>query len=241
MKQAIEKYILENDVINICLSFQQNSEINSSTIYLNYLEQENSDLIQKIILSGKHISVTFYYQLDSHKDVYILSYANEIKIHINIPSKIIVDLISPSINLQKLALTSSSISEINIKNKLNEKKFLKYIKIMFSTHVNINDIFDIMEIKTLDTLHLYDYVSFNIEYNLKFEKKLEIFYYVISKLNKNIKIIFDCNRQDDKFRILTNFLAYNFKVHDNNYIFTYITRAFGKFNNLFDLNFYYQF
>ena len=81
MEQAIEKYILENDIINICLSPQQNSEIISSTIYLYYLEQENSDLLQKIILSGKYISVDQYYELNSYKNIYILSFVNEILIH----------------------------------------------------------------------------------------------------------------------------------------------------------------
>ena len=81
-------------------------------------------------------------------------------------------MISPSINLQKLTLTSSHISENNVINQLNEKKFLKYIKIMLSTDVNINDVYDIMEIKALDTLHLYDSCwgdYFN--YILKYEKK----------------------------------------------------------------------
>ena len=73
------------------------------------------------------------------------------------------------------------------------------------------------------------------------KKKIEILCYVINILSKNINIIFDCYGQDNNFRILTKFLTYNFKIYDNNnYIFTYITRAFRKFDNLFDLNFYYQ-
>ena len=233
MKQTIEKYISENNIINIILSPQKNSEIFTNEIYLT---DENSDILQKIILSDKYISVEIYCEFDSYKNIDVLSYTNEIFIHANISTENLLDMIHYPVNLRKLTLTSSYISKIDVQNKLFEKKFLKYIKIRVSSDVNVNDIYKIMEIKSLDNLYLYE---FSNNY-LSSEHILQILCYIVNNLNKNITIILDLYEQDKTLRKFISLITYNFKIYDNNYIFTYITPAFRKFDNLYDFNLYYQ-
>ena len=239
MEYSIEKYISENRIINIWLSYHQEYKISTNIKSFNfyYLTEKNSDIFQKIILSGKHISVKVYFAHGSYKNVDILSYANAISVYYNITSENLIDMIHKSINLQKLRIQSSYISVIDVKNKLREKKFLKYIKIMLSKNVNVDDIYELMEIKSLYTLYLREYSYKNC---LSFQNIFKILCYIVNNLNKNIKIVFRCNEQGNKFIKFISLIAYNFNINDNDYIFTYMTPAFRKFNNLYDFNLYYQ-
>ena len=236
MKQTIEKYISENNIITLCLSSRKHDEIFTTRIFLYYLDLENEDIIQKIVLSDKYISVRFYYSLDSYKNISILPYVNKISIK-SISSANIFDVLHQSINLQRLTIRSANIREIGIKNKLYEKEFLKYIKIVQSTDVNLDDIYTILEIKSLDTLHFLEYFYSNY---LKSENILKILSYIVNTLNKNIKIILDFWRIDAIFIKIISLITYNFKIDNHTYIFTYITKAFRKFDNLYDFNLYYQ-
>ena len=236
MEHAIEKYILENNSINIMLSLFKDSEIISGIIYLYYLEQENSDLFQKIILSGKHIYIEIYYGIAYYKNVSILSYANEIAVYDNMTSENIIDIIHQPNNLQKITIKSEHISQIDVRNKLYEKKFLKYIQIMFQTYVHVNAIYEIMQIKQLSTLCLDGY-----HYTYLTHKNIfEILSCIVNYLDKNIKIILYCDEQGNTFKKYASLITYNFNVDFHHYIFTYITPAFRKFDNLYDFNLCYQ-
>ena len=236
MEYTIEEYISKNKIINILLSYCRESNISINEIYFYYLTPKNSYIFQKIILSGKFISVEIHFcALGSYNNIDILSYANEISVYRDIPSENIIDIIHYSINLQKLTLQSSCISSINVKKKLSEKKFLKYIKIMLSEDVNTDDIYELMQIKSLDTLYFLEYYN----NRLSFQNIFKILCYIFNNLNKNIKIVFHCYEQDYKFIKFINLIAYNFEINNNNYIFTYITCAFRKFYGLYDFNLYY--
>ena len=236
MEYAIEEYIWENSIIKIWLSKNQ-SEIYENYIFLYYLTLKNDEILQKFILSNKCISVEFHYELDSYKNIDILSYANKISVYHKITSKNLIDLIHYSVNLQKLTIRSYHISKIDVKNKLYEKEFLKYIKIMFSSDVNVDDIYEIMKMKTLHTLCLREY-----KYDNYFNSEIifKILSYIVNMLNKNIKIVLCCNGQNDIFKKYISLMTYNFKIYDKNYIFTYITPTLRKFDNLYDFYLRYR-
>ena len=240
MKETIKKYISENQIINIRLVMRQNnSGIWNNAIYFYYLTLENDDIFKEIVLCGKFISIEVYDKLPSFKNIYILSYANEIFINTNdITNKNVIDVIHRSVKLQKLTIESLQILEkVNVINKLCEKEFLRYIEFMFVFEVNLDNIYQITTIKSLDTLYLNKYLYNN---NLYQALILKILCYVNNNLNKNIKIVIDCYGQDIKFKKILNLIAYNFKVNKFDYIFSYISSAFRKFDNLYDLNLYYH-
>ena len=237
MEEAIEKYISKNNIIKLILYLKQDSKILNYHIYINCSAHENKNILQKIIHCGKYISVDICYELDSYKNIDILRYADEISIYNPMTRENIIDLIHCSANLRKLTMKSSHILEIGVKNKLREKKFLKYIKIMLSVDVNLDDIYELMEIKSIDTLFLYEYSYNNF---LNYEKIFKILYHCVNNLNKNVKIIIVFNGQDDIFRKFISLITYNFKINNHNYIFTYITKGFRQFDNLYDFNLYYQ-
>ena len=60
---------------------------------------------------------------------------------------------------------------------------------MLSSNVNIHDIYDMMEIKTIEILCLYESLYGN---HLNYENTFRMLYYIVNTLNKNIKIVFDC-------------------------------------------------
>ena len=237
MELTIDEYLSENNVVDICLTNHRNTQILTHKIYLNYLYLECSTIVQKIIQSGKSISVEVYWRLDSYKNIYILSHANEIVLYEGFTSENIIDIIHHYVDLRKLTLPSSYISKIDVKNKLCEKEFLKYIKILLSMDVNLDDIYETMEIKSLNTLYLYECFFDNY---LNSEKMFKILCYIVNTLNKNIEIVIDWFRDSKNFMKYISLTRYNFKINDNNYIFTYITKGFRKFDNLYDFNLYYQ-
>ena len=239
MEQAIEKYISESKTININLGSRLYPDLEIDTNKMSLSCSENDNVLQKVILSKKYISVEVDWKLDSYKNINIFSCANEIIVEVNITSENMIDIIYHSINLQRLILTSEHISEIGIKNKLNEKKFLKYIKIKLKKNVNLDDIYEILKIKSLDTLYFYG--SFFDTY-LNSEQILKILCYIVNNLNKKIKIVFDCYGLGKTFKKYISLITYNFKIHKNNYsfTFTYITKKFKNFDNLYDFNLCYQ-
>ena len=239
MEYTIEEYISKNKIINILLSYRRESNISINEIYLYYLTKKNSDILQKIILSGKYISVNSYFAFGSYENIDILPYVNEIKMcNTKITNENFIGMIHHSTNLRKLTIQSSRISEINIKNKLCEKKLLKYIKINLIIDVNLDDVYDIMQIESINTLCLHEHLNNNNFLNHK--KIFKILCYIVNNLNKNIKIIIDCHAPSIIFKKFANLIIYNFKVNNNNYIFTFVTCAFRKFDNLYDFNLCYQ-
>ena len=239
MEETIEKYISENKMINIRLINNQNSKIQPAHILFYYLTLENDDIFKKIILSGKPISVEFCQELHSYKNIDILQYAKKISIYnyCNKTSKNVIDILNKSVNLQKLRIQSYYISKIIVINKLSEKEFLKYIKIIFVNDVNPDDVNKIAEIKSLDVLHLSEYEYTNC---IESEKIFQIFHYIVNNLKKNIKIVLDWYVENDEFRKVISLITYNFKINEFDYVFTYISPAFRKFDNLYDFNLYYQ-
>ena len=145
-----------------------------------------------------------------------------------------------SVNLRRLTIQSSQISETNIKNKLCEKKLITHIKIIFMTDVNLDDIYDVMQIKSINTLCLREYYNLHDNYFLNYEKIFKILCYVVNTLNKNIKIVFNCESQDIIFKKFISLITYNFKINNHDHIFTYIPTIFRKFDNLHDFNLCYQ-
>ena len=211
--------------------------IYTNTIFLDYLTLESDCILQKLILNNKYICVEFYCQLDSYKKIDILKYAKEISIDCKMISENIVDVISQSVNLQDLTIYSSHISSIDVKKIISEKQFLKYIHITLTKDVNLHDIYTMIEIKSLDALYLSEHINGNY---LNYEKIFKILYYIVNNLNKNITIVMDCHGKDDELRKFTNPIMYNFKMNYYcYYIFTYITCAYRKFDNLYDFDLYY--
>lgn len=123
-------------------------------------------------------------------------------------------------------------------NKLCEKQFLKYIKIVFKKDVDMNIIYKIMEIKSLSILHFED----NLFYQPKitFENLSKILFYIANNFNKYVKIILDSNHISVR-KLAYTFRQYNFyvKQNKNKYIFTYSPIVFINLNNLYDFNLYY--
>ena len=235
MESTIEKYILKNQTINIRLTTNKNSKI-LNDIHFYYLTLENDDMLQKIILSDKYISVQFNFDLGSYKNINILPYTKQIEIYNYITSKDIIDILHKSVNLQKLIIRSCGIYENTVKNKLAEMKFLKSIEIIFTNDVNVEDIYKITQIKSLDTLHLFEYELNNY---IDSGQIFQILCHIVNNLNKNIKIVLDWYAQGDKFRKAISLITYNFKINKFDYVFTYISQVFVKFDNLYDFNLCY--
>ena len=233
--KTITKYISKNKKIKICLIERNVTYIDKDTIFLNYLDLENNDILQKIISCQRYISLDCHIIFSYYKISKILSYVNEISITNDLTNENIVNIIDESINLQTLRINSKCISNIDFKNKLHEKHFLKYIQIVLTSVTNLDDIYQIMEIKSLYTLYLYDIFNDNLD----LEKILKILYYIFNNLNKNIKLGIYHNI-DDKLKKHLSLVTYNFKVNKFDYIFTYIPPAFKNFGNLHDFNLYYQ-
>ena len=238
MENIIETYVKEYDVMNIILTCHETRiDISYKTLYLVYSLSENDNMLQTIKNSNKYITIKFHYQLHSYKNIDILSYADEIDIYDNISKENIINIINKSDKLQKLTDYFSYVLDIDIINELYEKKFLNYIAIDCNQNIDFYCLCKIMEIKSLDTLHLriYFYKLNNFDFQIIFK----ILFYAVSHLNKNIKIIMDgFFINSDKIKNYLKLIAYNFKVSEKIYTFTYIPEL-RKFNNLYDVDLYY--
>ena len=190
-----------------------------------------------MVLCGKYISVQIDRELDSYKNINILQYANKIAIYYWITSENIVNIFHKAINLRYLVIKSSDISEIDVVKKMAEKEYLKNITIVFTTDVNLHDVNKIIELKSLDVLQLFEYHYTDY---LNSEKIFKILSHIVNNLKKNIRIILDMYVKNDKFRKVISLITYNFKLNKSNYIFTYISSTFIKFDNLYDFNLFYM-
>lgn len=234
----IEEFINENDIIQITLIRAKNTEIFEDYIYLYHLTSENDDIFQKIIISRKYISVDFYFLLDSYKSISVLPHANRITIlNDMMTEENIIDVLNKTINLQKLIIDSVYTSENEIINKLHEKKLLNNIEIIFTIPIDVDKIYQIMKIKSLDTLGLREHL-YNNGY-LSLEKILKVLCHIVDNLNKNIKIELNCYLYHTTLQKYLSLITYNFKVDNFDYIFTYISPEFRKFDNLYDCNLRY--
>ena len=143
-----------------------------------------------LIDSKKYLSVYIYYKSIFHKNINILSYANEINISSFFNNKEAIDIINKSSNLEKLIINDSDILDDDLINVLNEKKFLKQIKIVFYD-INLNNIYKIMEIKSLEVFHLQPRI-------INPQQISKILCYIINNLNKYMKIVLDCDHIDSR-------------------------------------------
>lgn len=216
LERQFKEFINEKDVLNIILTYYEDTRVLFHTdIYLNYTLQENDNIFQIIINSYKYIFIEIGSQLDSYTNIEILSYANEIKFW-------------------------RSLSKENTKNIINtiyKSVKLKKIMIYYST-IDLNDVYKIMEIKSLDILHLqfHPYIANNSDLQIIYK----MLCYVIDNLNKNIKIVisnYHINKKIMKEHF--KFIIYNFKIKDNEFIFNYIPELLRKFDNLCDIDLYY--
>lgn len=226
MTRTFEKYISENDIIKIRLIKNNSSVIFGDTIFLYNLSSDD-DIFKKIIISGKQISIEFNHIFNSN----ILPYTNEILLLNGLIKENIINIFDQCINLQKIIINSLYISNINVCDKLCEKK-LKFIQIILTTDIDLDYIYQIIKIKSLDTLCLSENL-YGID-NLGLEKKLKILYFILNNLKKNIQIIMINYVDKIKLEKYLSLVTYNFKVDKSNYIFTYIPPTFRKFDNLYD-------
>lgn len=236
MEKRIERYINKNDILRISLTrYNGSANIANHVLYLDYFIG-NYEISQKIINSGKFLSIKFDYQFE-YENINILLYAKQIIININnISKKNIITIIKKPINLQKLEISYANIADIDIINELYEKPNIKYVKIMCETSIDLYYIYTIMKIKSLNSLCLTDDPCDRIS----LEKIFEILYYIINNLNKDIKIVIKtCCMLYLMTKRYLKLISYNFKVNENNYIFTYIPTIFTKFDNSYDFNLCY--
>lgn len=240
MERNIKKFIRKKNVI--CVELTKPGDrfgIFDNMLYLNYAISKNDNIFQIIIKSDKYLSVVLRYKLYSYENIDILSYANECSIFIDhINKKNMMSIIDKPINLQKLTVDYVNIKDADIIDKLYEKENIKYIGILCSINIELCYIYQIIKIKSLDVLHLRDETSGSIS----IENILNILWYVITNLNKDIKIEISSIRSRDyrETEYYLKLISYNFKVNENNYIFTYIPTQVTKFNYFYDFNLYYK-
>lgn len=230
MEKNIYKYLNKNDILKISLTTKHTHIINGK-IYLHYSISKNSNTLQIICNSGKYIIVEFDSIFNSYKNIDIIPHADEIIIPKIFDSETTITIIKKSVNLQKLIIDSPDILDRKLTNKLCKRQFLKYIKLELKRDSDLNDIYKIIEMKSLDTLHL------KIFHDSK--KILNILYYVVSHLNKYIKIRIDDICDDLRLCEQRNFIKHNFYRYGNIFIFYYSLPIFTKFNNFYDLNLWY--
>ena len=245
----ITEYLEKNKIINIRIMDIHHPYITKGVIWINYMAPENNYIFKKIIESNKYISMDFDLDtifINNYKTInnYIISYTNEIIIQENFNNEMLDSIIDKSINLQKLVMYSNNL-DTEIINKLSERQFLKHIKIICKKNININNIYKIIEIKSLNILRLQDF--FCVTPKLGLEKLLKILNYVVNNLNKYIEIVVVVSNyysNNEKFERDFSLIKHNFKFikkyYTLTYIFNYIPISFRKFNNLHDLDLFYQ-
>lgn len=213
-------------------------DIDQKKMYINYLYLENNDILQPLINSNKYISIDFKCYVSSYENIDILSYANEINLNNCVKKENIIKILNKSVNLEKLIANYSNILNVDIINKLSEKKFIKYVSIAYNLKLDLSNIYRIIEIKSLDTFR-----CINLFYEtdvFHFKTIFEILWYVINNLNKSIKIIIDeYYTYNKQMKYYLKIMTYNFKVNEHVFYFNYIPKSFYKFNNLYDVNLNY--
>ena len=235
MEREIKEYINKKDIINIVLDCWNDTFINNDIICLSDFSSEEK-ILQILVDIKKYLSVYISYTSMFHKNINILSYAHEINISPFFNKNEAIDIINKSSNSEKVIIHNSDILDDDLINVIHEKNFLKQIKIIFYdinlNNINLNNIYKIMEIKSLEVLHLQSQI-------INPQQIAKILCYVINNLNKYMKIVFDCDHMDSReTQHYLKLFKYNFKVHQNDYIFDYVPVSFRKFN-FYDLNFIY--
>ena len=236
MYKILIECIKKKDVINITLINLDNTYILNDIIYLDS-STKNDNIFKTIISANKPIFVKFDSSLFSYKNIDILSYVNEMTIpEFHNDKKILI--LDKSTNLERLKINCLNGLTCSVIDKLCEKQFLKYIEMKCKIDIDLNDIFRIIEIKSLNTLYLKSDI-YSLQQKIDTEKTAKILYYIVNNLNKYMKIIMDFSYFIDVETKYSNLIKYNFKIEYNNYIFNYVPISFRKFNNLYDLDLFY--
>ena len=244
MEKELDKYINENDIINIMFTRTEDTRICDDTIYLQCRFSENNKILRKIINSNKFISVKFDCVFTSYRNINVLLYSKEIEIPRLFNKNKTLNIIDKCINLQNLTIDSPYGFDPIVIDKLCEKEFLKYVKIAnIHKFIRFDKVYRIIEIKSLDTLFL-DH-AFCSRYDLQIKQISTILHYIVNNLHKSMKIIIGSHYIKGYEMIkFFNLIKYHFKINTDDgkhsFYFNYIAATFSKFDNLYDFKLYHQ-